>query len=223
MIFPDRAAAGRLLAEALLAREEVSALSGAGNEPLVLAIPRGGVVVGAEVARKLHAPLDIWLAHKIGAPWNPEFAIGSVSVNGELILDRRTIAAYGISTDYIEREAERQKQLLEERMQFYRGHSEPVEVTGKTVVLVDDGIATGSTALAALASLRQAGAAKRILAAPVAPLDVMPVIEEASDAVVILHAAADFAAVGEFYTRFEQVSDNEVIGLLGRRTPGDRR
>jgi predicted phosphoribosyltransferase len=181
---------------------------------LVLAIPRGGVVVGAEVARQLQAPLDIWLAHKIGAPWNPELAIGSVSVSGELILDDRTIAAYGIPSHYVKQEAQRQKQLLKERMQFYRGHSEAVEVTGKTVVLVDDGIATGSTALAALASLRQAGAAKRILAAPVAPLDVMPLMEEASDALLVLYPAADFAAVGEFYTRFEQVTDEEAIKLL---------
>lgn len=214
MIFPDRVAAGQLLANALLEREELSAPARAENPPLVLAIPRGGVVVGAEVARELQAPLDIWLAHKIGAPWNPEFAIGSVSVGGELLLDRRTIADYSISSDYLQEEAERQKRLLEHRMQFYRGRSKPLEVAGKTVVLVDDGIATGSTALAALASLQQAGAATRILAVPVAPLDVMPVIEAASDAVVVLYAAANFGAVGEFYTRFEQVSDEEVIDLL---------
>ena len=214
MIFSDRAAAGRLLGEALLTRKEFSELPPGGKGLLVLAIPRGGVVVGAEVARILQAPLDIWLAHKIGAPWNPEFAIGSVSISGERILDRRSIAAYGIPADYIEQETERQKQLLERRMQTYRGSAKPLDVTGKTVALVDDGVATGSTALAALASLRQAGAAKCILAVPVAPLDLMPHLESASDALLVLHADANFGAVGEFYSSFEQVSDDEVIRLL---------
>ena len=181
---------------------------------MVLGIPRGGIVIGAEVARALNAPLDVWLARKIGAPGNPEFAIGSVSVNGERTLDRAAIAMLGISPAYIDRESERQSEELMRRMLAYRGHAEPVKVEGKRVILVDDGIATGATALSALASLRRAGAAARILAAPVAPADVMPTLQTAADAVIVLNAASDFSAVGQFYEQFDQVPDEQVVEML---------
>lgn len=216
MLFRDRVEAGRALAQALRTSEAVQQLC-AGRELLVLAIPRGGAVVGVEVARELKAPLDIWLAHKIGAPGNPEFAIGSVSVNGELTLDRATVAELGIAPEYVEEEAARQGRELARRMTAYRGHAEPVGVRGKAVILVDDGVATGATALSALGSLRRAGAAARILAAPVAPLDVMPTLTAATDAVVILHASEAFMSVGQFYSSFEQVTDEEVVQLMSRR------
>ncbi len=211
MVFQDRGEAGRLLAGALGGIEPP--LRG-DKRVLVLAIPRGGVEVGVEVARRLGAPLDVWLARKIGAPGNPEFAIGSVSVDGEVTLDRRTLEALGVSPHYLEKETQRQREELARRMIFFRGHAAPVEVKGKRVVLVDDGIATGATALAALGSLRRAGAAERILAVPVAPLEAVPEMEAAADKVVILHAARDFGAVGQFYLQFGQVSDEEAVRLL---------
>lgn len=179
-----------------------------------MAIPRGGVEVGAEVAARLGLPLDVWLARKIGAPGNPEFAIGSVSIDGERILDRASIAALGIPQAYIEAETRRQSEELALRTVAFRGHAEPVNVQGKTVILVDDGIATGSTALSALASLRRSGAARRILAVPVAPTDILPTLEAAADVVIVLHADDNFRAVGQFYSIFDQVPDEAVIHLL---------
>lgn len=217
-MFRDRAEAGRLLVEAL--KERFPPREGKEYaDLLVLAIPRGGVVVGAEVARGLGAPLDVWLARKIGAPHNPEFAIGSVSSHGELVLDHQTIQALGISQAYIEEAVHHERLELERRMTAFRGHAEPVRVEGRTVILVDDGVATGSTAIAALAALKRGGAARRILAVPVAPIDVMPQLEKAADQVVILSAEASFYAVGQFYERFDQVSDSEAIRLLAEFSP----
>ena len=183
---------------------------------LVLAIPRGGVVVGAEVARELHAPLDVWLARKIGAPGNAELAIGSVSSHGELVLDRRAIAALGVGSQYLQEAIQREREELHRRMIAYRGHADPVRVEGRTVVLVDDGVATGATAFSALAALRRGGAAQRILAVPVAPLEVMPELEKSADSAVVLSAEPFFSAVGQFYEQFGQVSDEEVIALLAK-------
>ena len=181
---------------------------------VVLAIPRGGVVVGAEAARVLGAPLDVWMARKIGAPGNPEFAIGSVSSHGELVLDQSILDALGVSRAYIDEAVRRERQELERRMTAFRGHAEPVEVTGKTVVLVDDGVATGATAFSALAALKRGGAARRILAIPVVPLDTLPKLEAAADQLVVLNVERNFYAVGQFYEHFGQVADEEVIRLL---------
>ena len=211
MVFEDRVEAGQLLAQAI--KKQDPWLEGAPGV-IVLAIPRGGVVVGAEVARELQAPLDVWLAHKLGAPSNPEFAIGSVSVHGEVLLDRNTIEALGVRTEYLRAEIARQQQALQQRMLAFRGHDKPVAVEGKTIVLVDDGVATGATAFSALASLQRAGASQRIFAAPVAPLDIMSRLRAAAERVVILDAPAEFSAVGQFYSRFEQVSDEEVVRYL---------
>ena len=210
-IYGNRAEAGRLLAQALAERGFADPERG---DLLVLAIPRGGVVVGAEVARALHAPLDVWLARKIGAPGNPELAVGSVSSHGELVLDRRVLAALGVGADYLQEAVRRERAELHRRMIAFRGHAEPVRVEGRTVVLVDDGVATGATAFSALAALQRGGAAQRILAVPVAPLETVPELEEAADQVVLLSAEPAFHAVGQFYEQFEQVSDAEVVELL---------
>lgn len=209
-VFEDRIDAGRSLAEALHA-----ALPPSKESLLVLAIPRGGVVVGAEVARALHAPLDVWLARKIGAPGNPELAVGSVSSHGEQFIDERLVEALGVSRAYLGEAARREKAELERRMLFYRGSAAPVPVLGRRVVLVDDGVATGSTAFAALAALRRAGAARRILAVPVAPTESIAALEAAADQVVVLHRADNFYAVGQYYTRFDPVDDEEVVRILG--------
>ena len=212
-IYQDRVEAGCLLAQAL--KEEGLGLGGPERgDMVVLAIPRGGVVVGAEVARALDAPLDVWLARKIGTPGNAELAIGSVSSHGEVILDQRAIAALGVSPSYLETAVRREREELARRMVAFRGHDEPVRVEGRTVVLVDDGVATGATAFSALAALRRGRAAKRILAVPVAPLEMVAQLEEAADQLVLLSAEAGFSAVGQFYKRFGQVSDEEVIWLL---------
>ena len=181
---------------------------------LVLAIPRGGVVVGAEVARILGASLDVWLARKLGAPGNPELAIGSVSSHGELWLDHAMIEALGVSAGFIQEAVRRERAELERRLLEFRGDAEPVRVEGRTVVLVDDGVATGSTALSALAALRRGGAAQRILAVPVAPLDRMEQLKRSAEEVLVLNPRDDFYAVGQFYEHFEAVEDAEVIRLL---------
>jgi putative phosphoribosyl transferase len=207
MVFRDRVDGGRRLAAALEFLKGTEGL-------LVLGIPRGGVVTAAEVAKELHADLDVWLARKIGSPYNPEFAVGSVSIDGEVNLDRHTVEMLHIPDTYLASAIEKEKQELQRRMIAYRGSDHPVDVRGRTVVLVDDGIATGSTAISALMSLKHAGAARRVLAVPVAPLDSISRLEESADQVVVIHAAPDFYAVGQFYDSFDQVSDEEVIELL---------
>ncbi|MDD5351095.1 MAG: phosphoribosyltransferase family protein [Chthoniobacteraceae bacterium] len=207
--FEDRSEAGRLLAEALQ-----SALPPGKGNLLVLAIPRGGVVVGAQVARALHAPLDVWLARKIGAPGNPELAVGSVSSHGERFLDERIIESLGVSQAYLEAASRREREELDRRMILFRGSAAPVQVQGRRVLLVDDGVATGSTALSALAALKRGGADRRILAVPVAPIEMLATLERAADQVVVLNRAPDFYAVGQFYRQFEPVSDSDVVRIL---------
>jgi len=209
-IFRDRAEAGRLLGEALkrIITPEHEGL-------LVLAIPRGGVVTGAAVARVLRAPLDVWMSRKIGAPGNPELAVGAVSSHGECFLDSRIITTLRVSQDYVEATAQREREELERRMVFFRGSAVPTPVEGRTVVLVDDGVATGSTVFGALEALRRGGAARRILAVPVAPLETIPTLEQAADEVVVVNRATDFYAVGQFYEDFSEVSDGEVVKILG--------
>ncbi|XHR27902.1 MAG: phosphoribosyltransferase [Chthoniobacteraceae bacterium] len=211
-IFRDRVEAGRELARALVDEGVVS--PGGEEGLLILAIPRGGVIVGAEVARFLHAPLDVWLSRKIGAPGNPEFGIGSVSSHGETVIDAKTIVALGVDDEYLNEAIRRERAELERRMVAFRGSSEPVQVEDRTVILVDDGAATGSTALAALAALRRGGAKKRILALPVAPRDVLPTLHKAADATLILSAELVFMAVGQFYEDFRAVEDEVVVRTL---------
>jgi putative phosphoribosyl transferase len=212
--FRDRVEAGRLLGRALV-DEKLAAPREA--DLLILAIPRGGVVIGAEVARILEAPLEVWLSHKLGAPGNPEFAIGSVSSHGETWLDQATLAALGVSDAYLQEVIRRERAELERRLRLFRGNAEPVAVEGRHVILVDDGAATGSTALAALAALERGKAAKRTLALPVAPRDLLPVFKTAADAVLVLNADAAFMAVGQFYDNFEPVEDAEVVRILAER------
>lgn len=217
-VFSDRTEAGRLLGEALAERGVVAP----GEEGLlVLAIPRGGVVVGAGVARALRAPLDIWMARKIGAPGNPEFGIGSVASHGECFLHLETIKALGVGREYLNEAIRREREELERRLRIFRGHAEAVEVKGKKVILVDDGAATGSTALAALAALQRGGARERILALPVAPLDVMPELQKAADKVLVLRVEPVFYAVGQFYEQFNAVENEEVVRTLAEFSAGN--
>lgn len=205
--FRDRRDAGQQLAEAVAALNLIS--------PVVLALPRGGVPVGFEVARRLGAPLDILIVRKIGAPGHEEFGIGAV-VDGsppQRVIDEASARTVGATQDYIEHETRRQLIEVERRRLAYRV-GEPAEVGGRTVVLVDDGVATGGTVHAALAGLARAGAAKIVLAVPVAPQDVVERLKRRCNQVVCLASPDPFVSVGRFYRDFTQTEDTEVIRLL---------
>lgn len=207
MLFKDRTDAGKQLAARL------HFLQGQPNV-IVLGIPRGGVVVAAEIARALHAPLDVFIAHKLGAPFNPELAIGAITSTGEVLLDEALIVELRLSNKEIEREIEYQRQEIARRLAVYRKHRPPLDVQNKTVVITDDGVATGSTMLAALRALRQSQPARLILAIPVGPPETIQRLGQECDQVVVLATPEPFWAVGRFYTHFGQTSDEEVIELL---------
>lgn len=204
--FSDRVDAGKRLASALK--------NFAGKKGIVLAIPRGGVVVGFEIARALRLPLDVIIPHKLGAPGNPELAIGAVAEDGTMILDDNLIAYIGVSGDYIRAEAEQQKGEIQRRLKLYRQDAPYPNLKGLDVIVVDDGIATGSTMKAALASVRNRGAATVIVAVPVGPPSTITELKKQADRVVCLHTPEYFQAIGQFYTDFSQTTDEEVIQLL---------
>jgi putative phosphoribosyl transferase len=211
VIFADRVDAGARLAEAL---ERF-----ADDDAVVLAIPRGGVVVGGMVARALGAPLDVVVPRKIGAPSNPELGIGAIAP-GIRVLDPRMIEMLGVTPDYLEREIETQEREIERRERAYRGPRPPVEVRGKVAIVVDDGVATGGTAIAALRWARGAGAERVVLAVPVAPRRSLGRLRDEADEVVVLSAPDPFSAVGEWYRSFRQTSDREVVDALARSAAG---
>jgi predicted phosphoribosyltransferase len=204
--FTDRVDAGKRLASAL---KDFS-----GKKGIVLAIPRGGVVVGYMIAKALNLPLDVIIPRKIGAPDNPELAIGAVAEDGTAILDGNLIKYLGVSREYIKEETERQKQEIVRRLKLYRQDASYPNLKGLDVIVVDDGIATGSTMKAALASVKNRGAASITVAVPVGPPSTIDELEKMADRVVCLHTPESFQAIGEFYTDFSQTSDEEVIGLL---------
>ena len=207
MRFRDRQEAGQLLAQAL------SFLKGR-KDVIVLGIPRGGVVVAAEVARGIGAPLDVYITRKIGAPYNPELAIGAIASSGDVVLDESLIEGLGVSPEYVHDETERQWQEIERRLKKYRGNRPSQKLKGKTVVLVDDGIATGATTLAAIRALKTQKPAELVLAVPVGPPDAIARLREEVDKLVCLDTPPLFWAVGAFYISFDQTSDREVVRLL---------
>jgi len=208
MMFFDREDAGRKLARAL---ERLP------DDALILGIPRGGVVVARAVADALHRPLDVLVVRKLGAPHNPELAIGAIGPNGVISLDEDVLRALqGVPPDYIEREAAAQMAEIERRMHLYRDDEPYPEVRDRCCVVVDDGIATGSTARAALRWLRGAPARPVSLAVPVAPERTVHELEKEADRVIVLHSPPTFVAVGQWYARFDQVEDDEVVAALKR-------
>ena len=206
--FADRVEAGRRLGEDLKAR-------GLGAEgALVLGIPRGGVVTAAEVARVLGAPLDVALARKVGAPGNAELAIGAVGPDGAAVIDEDLARRVGATDEWLARAIERQQHEVAERALRFRGDRRPLDVAGREVIVVDDGVATGSTAVAVGRWLAGAGARRRILAVPVAPPQTTERLGSAYDDVYVVATPLTFFAVGEFYADFRQVTDDEVRQLL---------
>ena len=207
--FLDRDDAGRQLAARLAASARTPPL-------VVLALPRGGVPVAVPIARSLHAPLDLLLVRKIGSPWNPELAVAAVVDAGgpELVVDEAIARSEGADEAYIRREMQRQWELILQRRQRYLGGRPPADVRGATVVVVDDGIATGTTVRAALAALRSCGAARTVLAVPVAPHDTIARLRQEVDEVVCLAEPSPFFAIGLHYDDFHQVADDEVLEAL---------
>ena len=205
-LFADRVDAGKRLAQDLKAHVS--------NDAVVLAIPRGGVVVGYEVAKALVLSLDVIIPRKIGAPNNPELAIGAMTEDGTILLDDRLVDYLNVSQEYIEEESEAQKAEIHRRLKLYRGDIPYPSLKGREVILIDDGIATGSTMKAALASVRKRGAKSVIIAIPVGPPSTIRELEKEADRVVCLHTPEAFYAIGQFYEDFTQTQDEEVIRLL---------
>ncbi len=214
MIFQDRREAGRRLAK------ELASFKGR-SDVIVLGIPRGGVVIGHEIAQALGVPLDVYITRKIGAPHNPELAIGAVASDGTLILDEKLANRLGVSQEYIDAESDRQKTEIERRITEYRGEIPAPELDDKIVILVDDGVATGATTLATIRAIRSQQPSQLILAVPVGPRDTIDSLKREVDQLFCLHAPEIFWAVGAFYNVFDQTSDEEVKALLERADPSD--
>jgi putative phosphoribosyl transferase len=218
MRFKDRAEAGRRLAERLLHLKT--------SNPVVLALPRGGVPVAVPVAEALSAPLDLLLVRKIGAPGNPEYGIGAV-VDGQrpaTVLNEEIVETFSIPREYIERRRAEELREIDRRRALYLHGRRPVDLTGRTAIVVDDGVATGGTVRVALQALANAGTARRIvLAVPVAPPETADALRALCDEAVFLETPAEFYAVGAHYDDFRQVEDAEVIALLGGVTAAERR
>lgn len=206
MRFADRADAGRQLGRALADRGL--------DDPLVLGLPRGGVPVAAEVAAALGAPLDVLVVRKIGAPRNPEFAIGAIGEDGAELLDRDVLRRMGLSAEDVRGTIAEEREELRRRVEAYRGTSDAPPVAGRTVVVVDDGMATGASARVAVEVLRQRDPRQLVLAVPVASTSAVARLRGVVDDVVVLDVPRDFLAVGGYYDDFSQTSDREVTDLL---------
>lgn len=208
MLFKNREEAGELLAQQLkkknLSRED----------SIVLAIPRGGVVTGKEISQRLSLPLDIIVPRKLGAPGNPELAIGATTSEGGLVLDKELVEKLGITDQYVTTENLKEMEEAKRREKLFRRNRPYPELVGKTVVLVDDGVATGATVKAAINAIRKQLPLKVVLAVPVAPADTVEDLSKRVEETVVLVTPEPFRAVGAFYHYFPQVQDSEVIRLL---------
>lgn len=205
--FPDRAAAGRRLAEEL---------SGYADDPrvVVLALPRGGVPVGSEVARVLHAPLDVFVVRKLGFPGQPELAMGALASGGVVAMTDEVVGGAAVPDETVARVVAEERRELERRERTYRGDRPPIQVQGRKVIVVDDGLATGATMRAAARALRQMEPARLVIAVPVAPPATCEALREEVDQVVCLVTPEPFMAVGLWYDNFDQTTDAEVRELL---------
>lgn len=209
-LFTDRANAGRRLAAELAEY--------AGPNTVVIGLPRGGVPVAAEVAHALGAPLDICVVRKVGVPGHEELAMGAVAEGGYRVVDRSVIRWESISEDVLEERIRLKDAEVEQRVALFRGGRSTINLNGKTVIVVDDGLATGSTARVALQSVKARGAAKVVLAVPVAAADSLSSLAEVADEVICPFPMEEFYAVGVWYEHFEQTSDEEVKRILEERS-----
>ena len=211
-IFQDRAEAGALLAAEVVRRlADVPA-----TDIVVLGLPRGGVPVAAAVAHALDAELDILVVRKLGVPYQPELAMGAIGEHGARVLNEQVLAATGVRPTELAEVERRERHELERRARAYRADRPPIDLTGKTAIVVDDGIATGSTVAAGCKIARQAGAHRVIVATPVAPPSSIARLSDVADEVIALRTPEDFFAIGEWYRDFSPTSDDEVRRLLQR-------
>jgi len=204
--FVNRSAAGRELAARLGHLKDRS--------PVVIALPRGGVVVAAEVARALEAPLDVLVVRKVGAPRQPELGLGAIAEGGVLLLNKRLMRQVGVTKEGLQGTIDAATYELNRRIDVYRGAQDPLQVRGKTVVLVDDGLATGSTARAAIGALQHHGAAEIILGVPVGAPAAIRELSNVVDEVVCVHAPFMLSSVGQYFDDFTQTTDEEVVEIL---------
>jgi len=204
--FTDRRDAGRQLAAGLAGLRP--------ERPIVLGLPRGGIPVAYEVARALGAPLDVIIVRKLGLPDQPELGMGAIGEGGTRVLNRTLLSATGVTDAELAAVEQRERAEIERRARQYRGDRPTISLRGRTVIIVDDGLATGGTALAAVQIAREQGAARVVLAVPIAPPDTVETLRRAADEVITLATPRAFHSLGQWYSDFRQTTDEEVIGLL---------
>ncbi len=210
MRFRDRVDSGKQLAQKLLAYQDHP-------DAIVLGLPRGGVITAYEVAQALHLPLDIVVPRKIGAPLNPELAVGAVTQEGDVMWNEQLMKSLHLSPDELTDIIAREKKESARRLTAYRGGRKPLDLKDKVVILVDDGIATGATMRASIASVRARGAQKIVVATPVAPVDALKKIEKEADEIVCVLMPKIFLGISAFYDEFAQTSDEEVVALMQQK------
>ncbi len=207
IVFQDRKEAGCKLADKLAKYTDEKNI-------IVLALPRGGVAIGAEIAKRIGAPLDVIMTRKIRFPGEPEFAIGAIAENGKVALNDRIVKSYNILQSYLDEEICRQKAEIERRLIAYRGGEKLTFIKDKIIILVDDGVATGFTIIAAINALKDEGVKKLIVAVPVSPQDTFLKLKGLVDEIICLETPEVFLAIGDFYYDFEQLTDEEVMQLI---------
>lgn len=211
-MFHDRADAGRQLATRVADSEP--------EAPVVVGMARGGVPVAAVVAQRLGAPLEALVVRKVGCPWQPELGVGALAEDGVVLFNEELMAELDLDRAALEPVLARERTLLEERVRRYRGSRLPTDLSGRHAILVDDGLATGFTARAAIEALRRRGAARVVLAVPVAPPGTATELADVADEVIVVLLPRDLRAIGQFYERFDQTTDEEVVRLLSEASAG---
>jgi len=206
-LFKDRHEGGKLLAKELARYERA-------EDAIVIALPRGGVVVGYDICLALALPLDVLITRKLGTPWNPELAMGAIAETGYVHMNPDVMREYHVTQAQLDREMESQKSEIQRRIQRYRGGQAMASLKGKTVILVDDGIATGATFYASIGAISKQETARLVAAVPVAPPRIVAELKGLVDEVVVLYSTEWFFGIGQFYEQFPQVDDEEVVASL---------